>query len=109
MAPIIRYIESNGRRFKYVHFESTQTGGLHDEEETLLLCFSEFPDSTIVSTAEGRAGNLRIENINGADHWVYYERPLQTRVIYGTNKVEAQIGVAMRFANRLLREELVSA
>jgi hypothetical protein len=110
----IKSIEVNGKNF--THRLNIENGEVYlmDEDENILLIFdlvfhsrtsaNAVTKNVIVRDENGRVGDIHQE---GADsHWVYYENPLRTRLIYGVDLPLAEVEVSIRYINKTTAKSL---
>ena len=106
MSATIRIFQVGDRFFSHVMNAYHDSVDLRDEYDETLLTFGA---DARVSNRDGRTGHFHVEYVEGQPCWVYYELPLQTRHVYGTDLHSAEVEVSRRYiadsAARLIEQD----
>jgi hypothetical protein len=94
MSATIKIFQVGDKSFSHVMNAYHDSVDLRDESNETLLTFG--PDAR-VSNHDGRMGSFYVEYLEGQPCWVYYEMPMQTRHVFGTDLQTAEVEVSKRF------------
>jgi len=94
MSATIKIFQVGNRSFSHVMNAYHDSVDLRDESNETLLTYGA---DARVSNHDGRKGSFYVEYLEGQPCWVYYEMPLQTRHVFGTDLQTAEVEVSKRF------------
>jgi hypothetical protein len=94
MSATIKIFRVGDRSFSHVMNEYHDSVDLRDESNETLLTYG---SDARVTNQDCRMGNFCVEYLEGQPCWVYYEMPLQTRFVFGTDLRTAEVEVSKRF------------
>jgi hypothetical protein len=102
MSATIKIFQVGGKCFSHVMNAYHDSVELRDEVNETLLTYDA---DARVSNPRGRMGTFHIEYLEGQPCWVYYEMPLQTRTVFGTDLITAEVEVSKRFIGNTCASE----
>ncbi len=97
MSATIKVFHVGEKCFTHVMNTDLDLVELRNEDDEILLVYG--ADARVTSQ-EGRMGNFCIEYLDGRLHWVYYEMPLQTRIVFGPDLQTAEVEVSKRYIGK---------
>ena len=97
MSATIKVFHVGEKCFKHVMSAYHDLVELRDEDDEILLVYGA---DARVSNQEGRMGSFNVEYLDGQQRWVYYEMPLQTRIVLGPDLITAEVEVSKRYIGR---------
>ena len=97
MSATIKIFQVGNRSFSHVMNAYHDSVDLRDESNETLLTYGA---DARVSNHDGRKGSFYVEYLEGQPCWVYYEMPLQTRHVFGTDLQTAEVEVSKRFIGK---------
>lgn len=99
MPATIKIFQVGDKSFSHVMNAYHDSVDLRDESNETLLTFG---SDARVTSPDGRMGNFSVEYLEGQPCWVYYEMPLQTRIVFGTDLHTAEVEVSKRFIGNFI-------
>jgi len=97
MSATIKIFQVGDKSFSHVMNAYHDSVDLRDERNETLLTYG---SDARVSNQNGRMGNFSVEYLDGQPCWVYYEMPLLTRFVFGTDLQTAEVEVSKRFIGK---------
>ena len=97
MSATIKIFQVGDKSFSHVMNAYHDSVDLRDERNETLLTYG---SDARVSNQNGRMGNFSVEYLDGQPCWVYYEMPMQTRHVFGTDLQTAEVEVSKRFIGK---------
>jgi hypothetical protein len=97
MSATIKVFQVGEKNFTHVMNVQHDSIELHDECDKILLVYGA---DARVSNQDGRMGDFYVEFFDGQPRWVFYEMPLQTRVVYGADLHTAEVEVSKRYIGK---------
>lgn len=94
MSATIKIFQVGEKYFSHVMNAYHDSVDLRDESNETLLTYG---SDARVTSPDGRMGSFSVEYLEGQPCWVYYEMPLQTRLVFGTDLHTAEVEVSKRF------------
>jgi len=94
MSATIKIFQVGGKSFTHVMNAYHDSVELRDDVNETLLTYDA---DARVNNSRGRMGTFYIEYLEGQPCWVFYEMPWQTRFVFGTDLLAAEVEVSRRF------------
>jgi hypothetical protein len=97
MSATIKVFQVGEKRFRHVMNTMHDSVELRDEGNAILLTYGA---DARVSNHAGRMGNFNVEYLDGRPRWVFYEMPLETRIVLGPDLLTAEVEVSKRYIGK---------
>jgi hypothetical protein len=97
MTATIKIFQVGEKSFRHVMNTRHDSVELRDENDEILLNYGA---DARVTNQDGRKGHFYVEYLDGQPRWVYYEIPLETRIVYGPDLPMAEVEVSKRYLGR---------
>jgi hypothetical protein len=94
MSATIKIFQVGDKSFSHVMNAYHDSVDLRDESNETLLTYG---SDARVTNQDGRMGSFHVEYVEGQPCWVYYELPLHTRFVFGTDLHAAELEISKRF------------
>lgn len=94
MSATIKIFQVGDKSFSHVMNAYHDSVELRDDRNETLLTYGA---DARVTNQDGRMGCFHVEYLEGQPCWVYYEMPLQTRLVFGADLHTAEVEVSKRF------------
>lgn len=96
MSATIKVFQIGEKRFTHVMNDNHDSVELRNEVNETLLTYGA---DARVANQQGPMGRFYVEYLAGRPCWVYYERTLQSRRVFGPNLIAAEVEVSKYFIN----------